>query len=648
MRGIVDKIPLRTKLVLLVIVPLLGMTLFSTTIASDKKATANEAADLDLLINLSVRTGNLLHETQKERGATAVYMASGGEKFINELPNQQAATDTPRAEFLDFIDENQDGLPADVVQELQPALDALEQLDRTRGEALALTAETRSVIGYFTDMNGKFLDAIASVASASSSAELTRDSAAYLAFLNAKERTGIERAQLSAVFGTDAFAPGQYATVVSLISAQAAFLGTFSELAADDVLAFHEETDSDPIVAETARLEALAVDNGAGGFEVDSAVWFDTITARINLLKEVEDYQANRIQERSAAISADASSAFIRSVAVALVLLTITVLLGLTIATSLTGQLRKITALASRITAGDLGGEPLAVPTDDDLGKLARSFNEMQAMLADLVGRLKASSTQLEASAEGLATVSNSIHENAGRTYNEAMTASEVTSTVSTNMTEVAGAIDQMNLTIREISDSSMNAATVANHGVEVAGENSATISKLREASQEIGQVIEMISSIAEKTNLLALNATIEAARAGENGKGFAVVATEVKHLAGQTAEATTQISDRIEAIQEEIGRAVEANSQVSETIDEINEISTTIASAVEEQSITTENIASTIDQAARGSEAIVDSAGQVTHAAEQTKLSTEQSRETAEQMTQVADELSELVSHYQ
>ncbi len=389
-----DQMSIRAKLAVLALIPLLGMTWFAGSTALDKRAAASEAAELDTLVELSVRIGNLLHETQKERGATAVYMSSGGAKFQTELPAQQATTDGPRAEFYAFIDEELSSLPEEVQAGLVPAVDALANLDDIREGALSLAAETRSTIGYFTDMNAKFLGAIGSVASASSNAELRGNSIAYLSFLNAKEKAGIERAQLSNVFGEDQFAPGQYATVVSLISAQTSFLGIFGATAPPAILEFFDEKQADPIVAQTLELENIALENGVAAFGVDSAVWFDTITARINLLKEVEDAQADGILARSGEISSASTTSFRLSVLMTMIMISITLGVAFMILRSIERTLKKVSDGAKQIAEGDLSVEPLDIPSNDEIGKTGESFNEMLEMLVLM-------SSQAEALAHG-------------------------------------------------------------------------------------------------------------------------------------------------------------------------------------------------------------------------------------------------------
>jgi methyl-accepting chemotaxis protein len=192
-----------------------------------------------------------------------------------------------------------------------------------------------------------------------------------------------------------------------------------------------------------------------------------------------------------------------------------------------------------------------------------------------------------------------------------------------------------------------VEAAKVANGAVHVAETTNATITKLGESSQEIGNVIKLITSIAQQTNLLALNATIEAARAGEAGKGFAVVANEVKELAKETTKATEDISQKIAAIQGDTQGAVAAIKQISSVINQINDISNTIASAVEEQTATTNEINRNIAEAAKGSTEIAQNITGVAQAAQSTSGGATQTQSASGELSKMASELQMLVSHF-
>jgi methyl-accepting chemotaxis protein len=243
---------------------------------------------------------------------------------------------------------------------------------------------------------------------------------------------------------------------------------------------------------------------------------------------------------------------------------------------------------------------------------------------------LSATSQQLSANAEETAAQSNTV-----------ATAAEE---VSANVQTVAAGTEQMSASIREIARSAAEAAKVAREAVTLANTTNGIVTKLGESSSEVGNVIKVITSIAQQTKLLALNATIEAARAGEAGKGFAVVANEVKELAKETAKATEDISRKIEAIQGDTRGAVAAIGQIGATINQINDIQTTIASAVEEQTATTNEMTRNVGEGAKGTNEIARNIAGVAQAAQDTTQGAAKSLTAAKTLTQIAEQLSALL----
>jgi hypothetical protein len=210
---------------------------------------------------------------------------------------------------------------------------------------------------------------------------------------------------------------------------------------------------------------------------------------------------------------------------------------------------------------------------------------------------------------------------------------------------QAASGTEEMGASIKEIAKSVQDAAKVAATAVRAAETTNATISKLGDSSAEIGKVIKVITSIAQQTNLLALNATIEAARAGEAGKGFAVVANEVKELAKETAKATEYISQKIEAIQSETKMAVDAIAEIGTVINKISDYQNTIASAVEEQTATTNEISRNVTEAARGSTEIAQNITGVATSARSTSAGAHDTQKAAGELSRMAAELQSIVT---
>ena len=268
--------------------------------------------------------------------------------------------------------------------------------------------------------------------------------------------------------------------------------------------------------------------------------------------------------------------------------------------------------------------------------------------LKQVENSLEASVHTLAGAAHELTSVSQQMAANSEETASQASVVSAAADQVSRNVSTVAAAAEEMGPSIRAISKNASEAARVATTAVKMAERTNLTVFKLGESSAEIGNVVKVITSIAQQTNLLALNATIEAARAGEAGKGFAVVANEVKELAKQTARATEDIGRKIEAIQSDSRGAVEAIKQIGEIVIQINDIQGTIASAVEQQTATTSEIARSVNEAALGSREIAENVMGVAQAARSTAEGATNTKAAADELSRIAVQLQGLLKKLQ
>ena len=315
-------------------------------------------------------------------------------------------------------------------------------------------------------------------------------------------------------------------------------------------------------------------------------------------------------------------------------------------AQELTQKVDSILTVVSAASQGDLTQE-IQVHGSDAIGQMGEGLAKFFTDLRGSIGSIGASAMNLASASEELTTVSQQMSANAEETSAQTKVVSGATLQVNQNLQTVATGAEEMGASIKEIAKNATEAAKVASSAVRAAETANATVSKLGESSAEIGQVIKVITSIAQQTNLLALNATIEAARAGEAGKGFAVVANEVKELAKKTAKATEDISRKIEAIQVDAKAAVASIGTISEVINQINGISNTIATAVEEQNATTNEMARNVSEAAHGSGEITSNIAGVADAAESTSRGATDTQKAAQQLVQTSTELRHLVEQF-
>jgi methyl-accepting chemotaxis protein len=293
-------------------------------------------------------------------------------------------------------------------------------------------------------------------------------------------------------------------------------------------------------------------------------------------------------------------------------------------------------ATCRQVTGGDGYSLPFVAPIRDAAGNVTRmwvNYASWERIVAPIV---KDASDELRAMTDG-----------AKECTSQANIVSGAATTISVNLNTVASAVEEMSASVREISKNSSEASRVATGAVDDIRETDASVQRLGASSAEIGNVVKLITSIAEQTNLLALNATIEAARAGEAGKGFAVVANEVKELAKQTALATQDIGSRINAIQGDTHSAVTAIAKIRDVISKIAEYQNSIASAVEEQSATTDQISNNLREVAQGSKEIADSIAGVAEVTRKSEQAAERTDTSSRELGQMALGLQQLVGQF-
>jgi methyl-accepting chemotaxis protein len=272
-----------------------------------------------------------------------------------------------------------------------------------------------------------------------------------------------------------------------------------------------------------------------------------------------------------------------------------------------------------------------------DMQELADNF---EGAVGEIIETVSSAATELEAS-------SNTLTQAAERGNGLATVVAAASEEASANVQSVSSASEEMTSSISEISRQVQESARVADVAVEQAQRTNGRVAELTKAASRIGDVVELINTIASQTNLLALNATIEAARAGEAGKGFAVVATEVKALAEQTAKATGEISQHIGAIQTATQDSVGAIKEIGDTIARMSEISSAIAAAVEEQGAATQEISRNIQHAAHGTSEVSANIGDVQRGAGETGAASAQVHSAAQSLSQESNRLKSEVARF-
>lgn len=641
-----DKFRLTHRIAALAVIPLAIMLYFAGDAVLEKRSTVHEMEKIEQLSSMANVFSNLVHELQKERGTSAGFLASKGDAFGDKVIEQRKNTDSKATRISDaFTIGERVGLTKDI-KKIRALLDELPQW---REKISAQQVSVAEEVGYYSALNSAFLNSIASMSKISSNLDLSNQISAFVSFLQSKERAGIERAKGAAGFGSGHFSPALLKDFISLIAVQDTYMNVAHSFATPTVADFLTKTISGPAIDKVNEMRTIAINSQDSGDlqSITGPQWFDTITQKINLLKKTEDFMAETLRQSAEAVKSTARSSYISLSIFALVITLVLIVLMVVLIRSVVVPLNSLRHSLERLEEGQTETMIAGRHKSDSIGQMARSIQrfkesiirknmaqakqgieqtvrertsvrrlQMTDVFRDEVAlalqQMGEAATELEHHAQSM---SAATEQSRSQSTTVASAASQATSNVET----VAAAAEELSSSIQEISRQVVHSSTIANEASGTARQARETIQGLADGAHKIGEVVQMITDIAEQTNLLALNATIEAARAGVAGKGFAVVASEVKNLANQTAKATNDITRQITTIQSDTMRAVEAIAGVTHTIEEMNDVTTTVSTAVDQQGSATREISQNVNEAATGTRDVSNNIEGVAQANEET-----------------------------
>ena len=553
------------------------------------------SAHLDKACQLDKKLAKLLHETQKERGMTAGYIGSKGKKFSDALKKQKLLSKEKFNDFKVLYDKTDlSSHPKAFTQALKTTIAIYQGLPDIRKRVISNTIKVGEAIGYYTKMNNAMLECVAQTIHIAKGGFCVRNLNSFYAFLMAKERAGIERAILANTFALNHFAKGMKEKLVRIISEQDSLLTNFKANALPKVLQYFETKKQSEIFKQVNEMRHIALSaEGIGGFRVDPKKWFQAMTTKINALKAIQKHIETTIITEVKAIELSAYNGLVLSLVVSAVAMVIILIIGYLLAKNIISRLKQLQIASKDLSTGEADlTKQISGMGYDEMGAVAKEVNSFINRILNLIQESKEISSKNMDKATLLSDANITLRDKAKKRN---VLVNDIAEKSLQTQEHLQGSVTNSRETLISMQNASSNLESASSHlitmhhKIEETSQNEIEIAEhlaqISQDTEQVKDVLNIISDIADQTNLLALNAAIEAARAGEHGRGFAVVADEVRKLAEKTQHSLAEINATVNVVVQAINNASDSMNRNSQSVIEVsnmsNEVNQKISSTV-------------------------------------------------------------------